>query len=76
MSLFSDRVERTYNLANSGSYLPICNNIRSLLTYFPQTATIDCGSIPNGTQVTAAVNRSDDMSLRIYFIRDGKLGEI
>jgi len=38
-------------------------DIRSLLTYFPQTATIDYGSIPNGAQVTTAVNSSGDMNL-------------
>ena len=51
-------------------------DITSLLTNFPQTATINHGSIPGGTHLTAVLNTSDDMTLRIYFIRDGNLVEI
>ena len=51
-------------------------DIISLLTNFPQTATVNHGSIPGGTHLTAVLNPSGDMTLRIYYIRDGNLVEI
>jgi len=51
-------------------------DITSLLTNFPQTATVNHGSIPDGTHLTAVLNTSGDKTLRIYFIRDGNLVEI
>ena len=51
-------------------------HIRPLLKNFPQTASVHHGSIPDGTHLTAVLNRSGDMTLRIYFIRGGKLREI
>jgi len=51
-------------------------DITSLLTNFPQTATVNHGSIPDGTHLTAILNTSGDKTLRIYFIRDGNLVEI
>ena len=54
----------------------ISGNRHSISTNFPQTATVNHGSIPDGTHLTAVLNTSDDMTLRIYFIRDGNLVEI
>ena len=53
-------------------------DIRSLLTNFPWTATVDHGSIPDRAQVTAVscILATGELALRIYFIRDGKLVEI
>ena len=51
-------------------------DIRSLLTNFHQTAAVNHGSIPDGTHLTAILNTSGDKTLRIYFIRDGRLTEL
>jgi len=48
----------------------------STLTNFPQTATIDQGSISDGTQITALLDNSGDMTLRIYCTPFGNLMEI
>ena len=53
-------------------------DIRTLLTNFPQTATVDHGSIPDRAQVTvvSCILATGELALRIYFIQDGKLVEI
>ena len=51
-------------------------DITSLLANFPQIATVNHGSIPDGTHLTAILNTSGDKTLPICFIRDGKLIEI
>jgi len=58
------------------SALPSRTDIRYPLKDFPQIANVDHGSIPDGADLTAVANRSGDLTLRIYFTRDGKLVEI
>ena len=59
-------------------FSPSISGNRHSISNFPQTATVNHGStsIPGGTHLTAILNTSGDMTLRIYFIRDGNLVEI
>jgi len=51
-------------------------DIRSLLTNFPQTATVDHGPAPDGTQFAAILNKASDTVVRVYLVREGKMAEV